>query len=77
MLFVCSAYTEVSEQEFLAEFGNPKVVFQYQIYGRWVDVPNQDSIRIKPTPDYSTEIEALNKKANENGMKAVITFEKL
>jgi len=34
-------------------------------------------IRIKPTPDYSPEIEALQAKAKENGMSVTINFEKL
>jgi len=34
-------------------------------------------IRIKPQPDYSKEIEALQLKAKENGMKCIINFEKI
>ncbi|MBC7524823.1 MAG: hypothetical protein H7239_10325 [Flavobacterium sp.] len=67
-------YTLVSEQEFLDEFSKP-VQYQVLSFGRWVDI--ESPIRIKPKPDYSKEIEALNKKANLNGMRAVITFEKL
>jgi len=33
--------------------------------------------RIKPQPNYSIEIEALQQKAKENGMKVIINFEKL
>ena len=71
-------YTEVSEAEFLAEFGKPKPIFQYMDYnGKWIDCTDQNKIRIKPTPDYSPEIEALQEKAKENGMKVTINFEKL
>lgn len=43
----------------------------------WSDCGIIGEFRLKPTPDYSNEIDALNKKANENGMKAVINFIKL
>jgi len=33
--------------------------------------------RFKPQPDYSQEIEALQQKAKENGLKCVINFEKI
>jgi len=38
--------------------------------------PNR-KYRLKPQPEYSKEIESLQKKAKENGMKAIITFEKI
>lgn len=68
-------YTEVSEAEFLAEFSKPKVEYQYFEAGNWFDFGLP--VRIKPTPDYSPEIEALQNKAKENGMKVTINFEKL
>ena len=71
-------YTEVSEAEFLAEFGKPKPIIQTRIKdGEWVDVIWQEHYRIKPTPDYSPEIEALQQKAKKNGMSVIIKFEKL
>ena len=70
-------HTEVSESEFLAEFGKPKVIFQYLHCDKWLDFPEQADVRIKPTPDYSKEIEALQAKAKENGMSVTINFEKL
>ncbi len=33
--------------------------------------------RLKPKPNYGQEIQALQEKAKENGMRAVVTFEKL
>ena len=76
--FLQADYTEVSEQEFLAEFGEPKPIIQTRIKGgEWVDVIHQDCYRIKPTPDYSKEIEALQEKAKKNGMNVIIKFEKL
>jgi len=72
---VLTSYTEVSESEFLAEFGKPKVEYQYFEAGNWFDFGLP--VRIKPTPDYSPEIEALQAKAKENGMKVTINFEKL
>ena len=68
-------YTEVSEAEFLAEFGKPKVEYQMFMNGIWYDL--YYPIRIKPIPDYSPEIEALQAKAKENGMTVTINFEKL
>jgi hypothetical protein len=50
---------------------------QYSIGYEWFDFLETVKIRLKPQPDYSQEIEALQQKAKENGMKAVITFEKL
>ena len=70
-------YTEVSEQEFLEEFGKQKPIIQTRIKGgEWVDVIHQDCYRIKPTPDYTELVEALQNKAKENGMKVTINFEK-
>jgi len=49
---------------------------RYQIQehgGNWIDINRP--IRIKPKPDFSKELEALNKKANENNMKVIVTFE--
>ena len=68
-------YTEVSEAEFLAEFGKPKVEYQFFANEIWFDA--EFPIRIKPTPDYSKEIEVLQNKAKENGMTVTINFEKL
>jgi len=46
--------------------------------GEWIDCTlEKHEFRLKPQPNYSQEIEALQQKAKENGMKAVITFEKL
>lgn len=45
------------------------------VAGRWRDL--SIPIRIKPQPDYTPEIEALQNKAKENGMKVTINFEKL
>ena len=44
--------------------------------GDWFDVGIYE-FRLKPKPDYSQEIEALQQKAKENGMKVTINFEKL
>lgn len=71
-------YTEVTEQEFLAEFGRVKTIIQILTLDGWRDIPEQEKFRIKPSdPDYSKEIEALQAKAKENGMIAIINFEKL
>lgn len=68
-------YTLISEQDFLAEFQTKKVDYQMFVAGRWRDL--SIPIRIKPQPDYTPEIEALQNKAKENGMKVTINFEKL
>ena len=41
--------------------------------GNWRDTFGE--YRIKQKPDFSKELEALNKKANENNMKVIVTFE--
>jgi len=44
----------------------------------WQDINIIDcKVRLKPQPDYSKEIEALQLKAKENGMKCIINFEKI
>jgi len=44
----------------------------------WLNYRSDDfEYRLKPKPDYNKEIEALQLKAAENGMKAVVTFENL
>jgi len=50
---------------------------QYEVFacGRWIDA--EYKVRVKPQPDYSKEIEALQLKAKENGMKCIINFEKI
>jgi len=51
---------------------------QYKnINGKWVSCSFDTEFRIKPQPDYSKEIEALQLKAKENGMKCIINFEKI
>lgn len=42
--------------------------------GDWVDC-NDFDVRLKPQPDYSKEIEALENKAKENGQKVIIKIE--
>jgi len=36
-----------------------------------------EAYEVKPQPDYSKEIESLQEKAELNGMKAIITFDKI
>lgn len=44
----------------------------------WEDCIGVNSkYRLKPQPDYSKEIESLQEKAKLNGMKAIVTFEKI
>jgi hypothetical protein len=43
----------------------------------WIDVRFDVVYRLKPQPNYEKEIEALQEKAKLNGMKAVVTFEKI
>jgi len=51
---------------------------QYKnINGKWVSCSFDTEFRIKPQPNYDKEIEALQLKAKENGMKCVINFEKI
>jgi len=50
---------------------------KYEVYlcGQWID--SEYPVRIKKQPNYSKEIEALQLKAKENGMKCIINFEKI
>jgi hypothetical protein len=58
---------DVSEMQYLSKLTN-----------EWIDCTGENSkFRFKPQPDYSKEIEALQNKAIENGMKVTINFEKL
>jgi len=43
----------------------------------WIDCIGDRKYRLKPQPNYDKEIEALQQKAKENGMKVIIKFEKL
>jgi len=47
------------------------------ITGKWLDCDGNSIYRFKPQPNYSKEIEALQLKAKENGMKCIINFEKI
>jgi len=47
------------------------------INGKWVSCSFDTEFRIKPQPNYTKEIEALQLKAKENGMKCIINFEKI
>lgn len=50
---------------------------KYEVFAceRWIYAECQ--VRLKPQPNYDKEIEALQLKAKENGMKCVINFEKI
>jgi len=52
-----------------------EVKYEYFQGNKWYEMVYP--IRIKPQPDYSKEIEALQLKAKENGMKCIINFEKI
>jgi len=43
----------------------------------WIDCSGNLIYRFKKQPDYSKEIEALQLKAKDNGMKCIINFEKI
>jgi len=50
---------------------------QFKMASEWVNCDWIQEFRFKPQPNHSIEIEALQQKAKENGMKVVINFEKL
>jgi len=52
-----------------------EVKYEYCLMGEWREI--RYPVRLKLQPDYSKEIEVLQLKAKENGMKCVINFEKL
>jgi hypothetical protein len=58
-------FSEITDDE--------EIVYQMYFSGKWRDCVRP--IRIKPKLDFSKELEALNKKANENNMKVIVTFE--
>jgi len=43
----------------------------------WTNCVSDNEYRLKPQPNYSKEIEALQTKAKENGMNVIIKFDKL
>jgi len=74
----CNFVYEIFDAEtFLKACDSWEDEVKYEIFacGRWIDA--EYKVRIKPQPDYSKEIEALQLKAKENGMKCVINFEKI
>jgi len=52
-----------------------EVKYEYCFMGEWREITYP--VRLKPQPDYDKEIEALQLKAKENGMKCIINFEKI
>jgi len=50
---------------------------QFELDGKWYDSSQEYKIRVKTHPDYTAEIEALERKAKENGKKVIIKFEEL
>ena len=53
-----------------------EIEFRPNGFEKWIC--NLDyEFRLKPQPNYSKEIESLQEKAKINGMKAIITFEKI
>jgi len=50
---------------------------QIQMNGSWFDCSDVNNYRLKLAPDFSKEIEALQQKAKEKGMKVIINFEKI
>jgi hypothetical protein len=50
---------------------------QFELDGKWYDSSQEYKIRVKTHPDYTAEIEALERKAKENGQKVIIKFEEL
>jgi len=49
---------------------------QFKMASEWVNCDWIQEFRFKPQPNYQKEIEALQTKAKENGMKVIINFEK-
>jgi len=74
----CNFVYEIFDAEtFLMACDSWEEEVKYEIFDglNWHEVMGQ--IRIKPQPDYDKEIEALQLKAKENGMKCIINFEKI
>ena len=56
----------------LSEIEEDVIKYQFFYCNEWIDITRP--VRIKPEPDFSKEIEALQKKAKEAGMKIEINF---
>jgi len=80
-LEICSNYRKIYEyfdkDIFLkaCDIEVEKPIMQVWLGEKWVDYIGK--YRLKTQPDYSKEIDSLQEKAKENGMKAIITFEKI
>lgn len=71
-------YTKLVQEEMPNEWRFNDLQYFDTYLCDWFTFSGGDTkIRFKPKPDYTTEITALQGKAKENGMKAVVTFEKL
>ena len=57
-------------------FKGSEIEFRPIGHDEWIHSLNYE-FRFKPKPNYSKEIESLQEKAKLNGMKAIITFEKI
>jgi hypothetical protein len=75
--FNADIFLEACGEEVEKVWKGSDLEMRYSIDTDWFDVYKDYEFRLKPQPNYSQEIEALQQKAKENGMKAVITFEKL
>jgi len=77
VLFLSEIYETFDAEIFLkaCDSWEEEVKYEYCLMGEWREIVYP--IRIKPQPDYDKEIEALQLKAKENGMKCVINFEKI
>ena len=55
--------------------GNEIQILHPEEQNLWINANKRLKYRIKPKPDYTAEIEALEKKAKENGQKVIIKIE--
>ena len=74
-------FEQIHKQQIIDEYIKDKVwlrnELQFELDGKWYDSSQEYKIRVKTHPDYTAEIEALERKAKENGKKVIIKFEEL
>ncbi len=58
-------------------WNSSEMQFRSFLTGEWCDYESDFKIRVKPKNNYDKEVEALQNKAKENGMKVIIKFEEL
>jgi len=73
--FDANIFLQACDIEVEKVFKGKELQFKNKL-GEWMDCGDHE-YRLKPQSNYQKEIEALQQKAKENGMKVIINFEKI